>query len=99
TRFTRVDEKGHHVTEVVDTTPGRMLIADLLPKGPQLHFGMVNRQMTKKEVSNLIDSVYRYAGQKATVIFADRLMQLGFGHACRAGISFGKDDMIVPPEK
>ncbi|MBI1276473.1 DNA-directed RNA polymerase subunit beta', partial [bacterium] len=99
TRFTRMDEKGNLVTDIVETSPGRMLIAELLPKSPMLHFGLVNRLMTKKEVSNLIDSVYRHAGQKATVIFADQMMKLGFGHAARAGISFGKDDMIVPPEK
>ncbi len=55
--------------------------------------------MTKKEVSNVIDMVYRHCGQKETVIFADRMMALGFGQACAAGISFGKDDLIIPDAK
>ena len=55
--------------------------------------------LTKREVSHIIDQVYRHCGQKETVIFADRLMQLGFTYACRAGISFGKDDMVVPEAK
>ena len=55
--------------------------------------------MTKKNISGAIDSVYRYCGQKATVIFADRLMELGFKHACSSGISFGMDDMVVPAAK
>ena len=55
--------------------------------------------MTKKEVTNLIDTVYRHCGSKATVIFADHIMQLGFSHACRSGISFGKDDMLIPSTK
>ncbi len=99
TRFTRTNDEGEQVTELVETTPGRMLIAELLPDIPALTFDAVNRIMTKKEVSNLIDVVYRHAGQKATVIFCDHLMTLGFSNACHAGISFGKDDMIIPPTK
>merc|ERR1739841_357033 len=55
--------------------------------------------MTKKEISNMIDTVYRTCGQKETVIFCDRIMQLGFQNAFRAGISFGKDDIVVPRTK
>ena len=55
--------------------------------------------LTKKEVSQVIDEVYRHCGQKETVIFADRMMNLGFRYACRAGISFGKDDMVIPAGK
>src|SRR5690606_26557700 len=55
--------------------------------------------MTKREISNMIDSVYRYCGQKETAIFCDRIMAFGFSHACRAGISFGKDDMLIPQSK
>ena len=60
---------------------------------------MFNKVLTKKEVSNLIDSVYRFCGQKETVLFADRIMQIGFKYAAIAGISFGKDDLIIPDEK
>ena len=55
--------------------------------------------MTKKTIAKLIDAVYRECGQKETVIFCDRIMALGFKHACRAGISFGKDDMVIPETK
>jgi DNA-directed RNA polymerase subunit beta' len=85
---------------MVETTPGRMLIYGILPQHPNVTFeGLVNKVLTKKEVSHLIDEVYRHCGQKETVIFADRLMSLGFGNACRAGISFGKDDMVIPEAK
>ncbi|MGE3713837.1 MAG: DNA-directed RNA polymerase subunit beta' [Alphaproteobacteria bacterium] len=98
-RFKTVDEEGKEVSQVVDSTPGRILIADILPKNAKIPFSAVNKLMTKKEVSNLIYEVYRHCGQKETVIFADRLMGLGFTRAAKAGISFGKDDMIVPATK
>ena len=81
------------------TTPGRMLIAQILPKHPNVPFALINKQLTKKNVSDVIDAVYRHCGQKECVIFADRMMGLGFGQACKAGISFGKDDLIIPKEK
>ncbi|HEU5046911.1 MAG TPA: DNA-directed RNA polymerase subunit beta' [Rickettsiales bacterium] len=98
-RFRSIDETGEPKVEIVESTPGRMLISELLPRNRQLTFAHVNKLMTKKEISNLIDAVYRHCGQKEAVIFADRMMGLGFAHACRAGISFGKDDMIVPETK
>ncbi|MDF1794612.1 MAG: DNA-directed RNA polymerase subunit beta' [Thalassobaculaceae bacterium] len=98
-RVSTYDEAGVKVIKRVDTTPGRLKLALLLPDNPKLRFEMINRLMTKKEVSNVIDMVYRHCGQKETVIFADRLMSLGFGHACRAGISFGKDDLVIPDAK
>ena len=81
------------------TTPGRMLIAQILPKHPNVPFALINKQLTKKNVSDVIDAVYRHCGQKECVIFADRLMGLGFSQAAKAGISFGKDDLIIPAEK
>ncbi len=98
-RFYAMDENGELVRQLVQTTPGRMLISEILPKHEKLPFSVVNKLMTKKEISNLIYEVYRHCGQKETVIFADRLMGLGFQHAAKAGISFGKDDMIVPETK
>ena len=62
-------------------------------------FDVVNKLMTKREISGMIDTVYRHCGQKETVIFCDRIMALGFYHAFKAGISFGKDDMVVPKKK
>ena len=98
-RYRGVDETGAPQTTVVETTPGRMLLSEILPRNPSVPFALINRLLTKKDVGNVIDAVYRHCGQKETVIFADRLMKLGFGHACRAGISFGKDDMVIPAAK
>ena len=79
-----------------ETTPGRMLLGETLPKSHKVPFETVNRLLTKKEIGDVIDSVYRHTGQKETVLFADAIMPLGFRHAFKAGISFGKDDMIIP---
>jgi DNA-directed RNA polymerase subunit beta' len=98
-RFHTVDADGNKIIQKVVTTPGRMLIAQVLPKHPAVPFSLINRQLTKKNVSDVIDAVYRHCGQKECVIFADRLMGLGFGQAAKAGISFGKDDLIIPAEK
>ena len=98
-RLNVVDADGTERREVVVTTPGRMLIEQILPKNPDVPFSLINRQLTKKNVSDVIDAVYRHCGQKECVIFADRLMKLGFGHAAQAGISFGKDDLIIPDTK
>ena len=98
-RYTGVDDTGEVTTSVVETTAGRMLLSEILPRHPNVPFSLINRLLTKKDVGNVIDAVYRHCGQKETVIFADRLMKLGFGHACRAGISFGKDDMVIPAAK
>src|SRR5205085_7305319 len=82
-----------------ETTPGRMLIGECLPKSHTVPFDVVNRLLTKKEIGDVIDQVYRHTGQKDTVLFADAIMALGFRHAFKAGISFGKDDMIIPDTK
>jgi len=98
-RFHTVDAEGKPVVQRVLTTPGRLMIAQVLPKNIQIPFSLINRQLTKKNVSDVIDAVYRHCGQKECVIFADRLMGLGFAQAAKAGISFGKDDMIIPDTK
>jgi DNA-directed RNA polymerase subunit beta' len=98
-RYETVDEEGRPVTRRVETTPGRMLLSEILPRSPLVGFELINRLLTKKQVSDLIDHVYRFCGQKETVIFCDRLMTLGFTQACKAGISFGKDDLIIPEAK
>ena len=98
-RYNTVDSEGKPITVVVDTTPGRMMMAQVLPKHPDVPFEVLNRILTKKDVSNLIDVVYRHCGQKETVIFCDRIMALGFTNACKAGLSFGKDDLIIPDAK
>jgi DNA-directed RNA polymerase subunit beta' len=93
------DENGKHSTEIVETTPGRMILGKLLPKSIKVPYATANQLMTKKMISKMIDTVYRGCGQKETVIFCDRIMDLGFKHAARAGISFGKDDMVIPASK
>ncbi|HVZ99442.1 MAG TPA: DNA-directed RNA polymerase subunit beta', partial [Caulobacterales bacterium] len=98
-RFESVGEDGKSYQITVTTTPGRMKLAELLPKHPKVTYAVLDNVLTKKEIGNLIDTVYRHCGQKATVIFADRIMQLGFREACKAGISFGMGDMIVPKAK
>ena len=98
-RWGWINAEGEETVTVFDTTPGRMVIGELLPRTPGMGFDTVNEVMTKKAISNLIDTVYRTCGQKHTVIFADRLMTLGFTTATRSGVSFGKDDMVIPAEK
>jgi DNA-directed RNA polymerase subunit beta' len=98
-RIMTINHEGVKKTAIVATTPGRMLIGQLLPLNANVPFSVVNKQLTKKNVSDVIDLVYRHCGQKEAVIFCDRMMGLGFRHAARAGISFGKDDMVIPDSK
>jgi DNA-directed RNA polymerase subunit beta' len=98
-RFRAVGPDGEEVIELHETTPGRMLLGEVLPRRPGVKFALVNQLLTKKAISGMIDAVYRNCGQKETVIFCDRIMALGFHHAFKAGISFGKDDMQIPETK
>ena len=98
-RVDSFDDEGNPITEIVETTPGRMMVAQELPKHPAVPYSTVNKLLTKKEISKAINSVYRHCGQKETVLFCDHIMFLGFRQACKAGISFGKDDMVIPEEK
>ncbi len=100
--ISRVPQTGEDKVERMvryETTPGRMLIGECLPKSHTVPFDVVNHLLTKKEIGDVIDQVYRHTGQKDTVLFADAIMALGFRNAFKAGISFGKDDMIIPEEK
>ena len=98
-RVPQADESGAISMKRFVTTPGRMLIGECLPKNFKVPYDIVNRLLTKKEIGDVIDQVYRHTGQKDTVLFADAIMALGFRHAFKAGISFGKDDMIIPAAK
>jgi DNA-directed RNA polymerase subunit beta' len=98
-RIETIEADGSRKRQVVVTTPGRMMVGQILPRHFNVPFALVNKQLTKKNVSDVIDMVYRHCGQKECVIFADRLMGLGFVQAAKAGISFGKDDLIIPTEK
>ncbi|MEM8793879.1 MAG: DNA-directed RNA polymerase subunit beta', partial [Pseudomonadota bacterium] len=99
TRHHTVDEEGQPITERVETTAGRMMIANIMPKNHNVPFSIINRVLRKREVGEVIDTVYRHCGQKDSVIFCDRIMSLGFTEAFKAGISFGKDDMVIPDDK
>jgi DNA-directed RNA polymerase subunit beta' len=98
-RYSGYTPEGKAETKVIDITPGRYILAQLLPKHGEVSLDLINRTLGKKDVSTVIDEVYRHCGQKEAVIFADRMMKLGFTHACKAGISFGKDDMVIPETK
>ena len=98
-RYKTVDKDGKPITVRLKSTPGRIMLAELLPRHPAIPYELVNRQLRKQEVSHIIDEVYRHCGQKETVLFCDAVMALGFKEACKAGISFGKDDMVVPSTK
>ncbi|TQT93320.1 DNA-directed RNA polymerase subunit beta', partial [Xanthomonas perforans] len=100
-RITQVDVeaggKRSSGTSIVDTTVGRALLSEILPEG--LPFQLANTEMTKKNISRLINSSYRLLGLKDTVVFADKLMYTGYAYATRAGVSIGIDDMLIPDEK
>ncbi len=98
-RYVATDADGSQRVDRVVTTPGRMMVSEILPRHPAVPFTLINQLLTKKEITTVIDVVYRHCGQKETVIFADRVMALGFGYACKAGLSFGKDDMVIPAAK
>jgi DNA-directed RNA polymerase subunit beta' len=91
------DGKPNVTMKLYDTTVGRALMSEILPDG--MPFELINRDLKKKIISELINACYRRVGLKATVIFADQLMYTGFHYSTRAGVSFGVDDMLTPAEK
>ena len=97
--YKNIDSDGNEFVEKHLTTAGRMIFSNIMPKHSKIKFNIFNKVLRSKDVSQLIDLVYRYCGQKKTVIFADKLMLLGFKYATLSGISFGKDDLIIPNTK
>jgi len=99
TEYLKDKESGEFIanTKVWETTAGRALLSEILPKG--LPFSNLNKALKKKEISKLINVSFRKCGLKETVVFADKLLQAGFRLATRAGISICIDDMLVPQEK
>ncbi|MDM0117070.1 DNA-directed RNA polymerase subunit beta' [Variovorax sp. J22R133] len=99
TEYSKNKETGEFTpsTSLVDTTVGRALLSEILPKG--LPFSNINKALKKKEISKLINVSFRKCGLKETVVFADKLLQNGFRLATKAGISIAIDDMLVPAEK
>ena len=98
-RYETVDEKDNKIVEKYNSTAGRFILSSVLPKHHKIKFSLIDRILSKKDISEIIDIVFRYCGQKETVIFCDRIKSLGFKHAFKAGISFGKDDLIIPKTK
>ena len=96
-RLTEQDQSGNATTDIVDTTVGRAMLADILPQG--LQFSYVNRVLKRNEISELVDVCYRRVGLKETVIFADQLMYAGFKYSTLSGCSIGVDDFAIPEEK
>ena len=96
----RYDEQGNLVadTKLVDTTVGRAILWQIVPKG--LSFDLVNTEaLGKKQISKLLNTCYRELGMKDTVVFADQIMYTGFAYAALSGVSVGIDDMVVPEAK
>ena len=98
-RMEYVNNDGQFVKGIVETTPGRIIVSEILPKHEGVPFSLVNRLVKKKQISEIIETVYRVCGGKETCIMADAIMGLGYKYACLSGISFGKDDLIVPAAK
>ncbi len=95
-----IKDKDGNITEntrIVDTTIGRALLFQIVPKG--LPFDVVNQPMKKKAISKLINQAYRTVGLKDTVIFADQLMYTGFAYSTLSGVSIGVNDFVIPTEK
>ncbi len=86
-RWNGIDEEGKPISKIYETTAGRVMLGQVLPKHGKVPFDTINKLMTKREISSVIDQVYRHCGQKETVIFCDRIMALGFYNAFKAGIS------------
>ena len=98
-RMNYPSDDGKHEVKLVNTTPGRVKLSEILPENSSVNFDVLNQLMTKKQVTNVIDYIYRHCGQKDTVIFADKMMSLGFNQACSSGISFGISDLTTPIKK
>ena len=91
------DSSDESITKIVETTAGRSVLAELLPK--EIPFSYINKDLDKKAISELFDVSYRLAGLKATVVLADQIMYTGFRYSTRAGVSIGVNDMVIPTQK
>ena len=91
------DSSDESITKIVETTAGRSVLAELLPR--EIPFSYINKDLDKKAISELFDVSYRLAGLKATVVLADQIMYTGFRYSTRAGVSIGVNDMVIPTQK
>ncbi|MCR5225217.1 MAG: DNA-directed RNA polymerase subunit beta' [Alphaproteobacteria bacterium] len=98
-RYYQLQHDGTKKAITVDTTPGRMILSQLLPQHPDIQFSLINKLLTNKEAAAIVEKIYRVCGQKSAVIFSDKLKDLGFLYSTKSGISYGKDDLVVPSQK
>lgn len=91
--------KPSYYSKIIETTPGRLILWQIFPQHKNLTFDLINQVLTVKEITSIVDLVYRNCGQSETVEFSDKLMSLGFKYASQSGISFGCKDMIIPDTK
>ncbi len=100
-RIQKTNVFGEKVSSFVETTPGRLILWNIVPKtcSPEIEFDIVNKLLIKKEISNLVYNIYKSSTQKDAVIFIDNLMSMGFKYATISGMSFGIADMAVPDSK
>lgn len=98
-RYYQIQPDGSYKAITVETTPGRMILSQALPRHPKIEFKLINKLMTSKESASIVETIYRVCGQKSAVVFSDKLKDLGFHYATISGLSYGKDDLVVPAEK
>ncbi|GHS90935.1 DNA-directed RNA polymerase subunit beta' [Alphaproteobacteria bacterium] len=98
-RVACTNEAGKTFCKRYDTTPGRVLLWQYVPHHFRITFDSVNKRLIATDIAKLIDTVHRFCGPKQTVMFADKIMALGFKYMTKGGVSFGKDDLVVPKEK
>ncbi|MDR1233987.1 MAG: DNA-directed RNA polymerase subunit beta' [Holosporales bacterium] len=99
TKVTYYNEDGTSQNKMVETTPGRVIFSQNLPRHHKITFDTINKVMTSSDIGGLIDEIYFYCGQKATAIFVDHIMGVGFKYMTKSGISYGKDDLVIPSAK
>lgn len=98
-RYEQVQPDGSVKQCTAVTTPGRMILWQIFPKHPNVDFSLVNRLITSKESASIIQTIYNICGQKSTVIFVDQMKDLGYLYSTKSGVSYGKDDLVIPSQK
>ncbi len=98
-RYDQVQEDGSVKYVTVNTTPGRMILWQIVPKHPEIKFDLINKLITNKESAGIVQRIYNVCGQKSAVIFSDKLKDLGYLYSTKSGVSYGKDDLVVPNQK
>ncbi len=98
-RYRQMQSDGTVAYRVAETTPGRMILWQIFPQHAEIDFSLVNRLITNKESASIVQKIYSVCGQKSTVIFADKLKDLGYLYSTKSGVSYGKDDLVIPPQK